>query len=73
MSTISKYVCQCKSVTKAEVKSCITKSGARTLLDVQNLTKASTGCGRCKPYVMKIAEDELNKIKRKGIQLTLDF
>lgn len=68
-----KHICQCKAVTLSEIKKSITKSGARTLLDIQNLTKASTGCGRCKLQVEEILGKELVKINALGNQLRIEF
>ncbi|NHB68760.1 (2Fe-2S)-binding protein [Perlabentimonas gracilis] len=73
MHKVSKFICQCKSVTPAEIKSSVRRSGARSILDVQNLTRATTGCGRCKPLVMELIEVELEKINSKGMQLRIDF
>jgi bacterioferritin-associated ferredoxin len=73
METFSKYICQCKSVKKNEIIKSIRKNGAETLLDIQNLTKAATGCGRCKDEVMGILEKEMVKKSAMGKQLRIDF
>lgn len=66
-----KYVCECKSVKAFEIRNAVRKSGAETLTDVQNLTKASTGCGRCKGMVISILEVELKRLDAIGRQLKL--
>jgi len=74
MNTIKgKYVCECKSIKASEIRKSIRESGAETLVDVQNLTKASTGCGRCKAQIIKILEVELKRILLAGRQLKLDL
>lgn len=67
------YICECKAVKANEIKSAIKTKGAQTFLDIQNITKASTGCGRCKQAVTDILNAELCKIEAKGKQLRLDF
>ena len=47
-------VCNCNAVTKGEIVKAILERGARTLEDVQILTKASTSCGSCQELVEKI-------------------
>ncbi|MDY0253005.1 MAG: (2Fe-2S)-binding protein [Tenuifilaceae bacterium] len=73
MNRGSKYICHCKSVTPNEVKKAIREKGARTLVDLQNLTQASTGCGRCRQPVLQVLDKELAIINAKGTQLRLDF
>jgi NAD(P)H-nitrite reductase large subunit len=67
------YICECKSVKAHEIRSAIKTKGAQTFLDIQNITKASTGCGRCKQPVTDIINAELCKIEAKGKQMRLDF
>jgi len=43
---MSKIICYCKNVNKAEIEQAIEK-GAKTLSDIQNMTGACTG-GQCK-------------------------
>ncbi|MDX9846087.1 MAG: (2Fe-2S)-binding protein [Tenuifilaceae bacterium] len=68
-----KYICECKAVTQREIITAIRRKGARTLLDVQNLTKASTGCSRCKTVVNDIVDKEMSKLRDQGMQLRIDF
>ncbi len=68
-----KYVCDCKSVKAFEIRKAVRESGAETIIDIQNLTKASTGCGRCKGEVTRIMENELEKKRAVGSQLKFDF
>jgi nitrite reductase (NADH) large subunit len=73
MDNNSKFVCNCKAITRNEIINAIRKKGAESFLDIQNLTKASTGCGRCKIQVLSIIEIELRKQIGLGKQLRLDF
>ena len=67
---MSKIICYCKNVTKAEIEQAIEK-GAKTLGDIQNMTGACTG-GQCKelnPLGRCCSEDIkiiLNDNKSKG-------
>lgn len=69
----NKYVCECKSVKPFEIMKAVRMAGAETIIDIQNLTKASTGCGRCRSAVESILSDELEKCMKKGNQLKFDF
>jgi NAD(P)H-nitrite reductase large subunit len=73
MEPLSKYICHCKSVKKNEIIKAIRKNGAETLLDLQNLTKANTGCGRCKENVLSVLSKEITKRDSMGKQLRFDF
>jgi len=73
MSSNVKYVCECKSVKAFEIRDAVRKQGAQTLVDIQNITKASTGCGRCKPQVVDIMSKELKKRNISNQQLRLDI
>lgn len=68
-----KYVCECKSVKAYEIRRAVRLSGAETLVDIQNLTKASTGCGKCKTHVISILNKELEKKHTEDKQLKFDF
>ena len=47
---MSKMVCYCMSVTEEAIIEAI-KGGAHTVEAVAEVTKATTGCGRCTPAV----------------------
>ncbi len=47
-------VCNCNAVTKGDIVKAIRENGAKTLEDIQNLTKASTSCGSCAELVEQI-------------------
>ena len=47
-------VCNCNAVTKGEIVKAILEKGAKTLEDIQALTKASTSCGSCAELVESI-------------------
>lgn len=55
------------------VRSKIRKLELDTLVDVQLATGAATGCGRCRPDVQLILDEEAARRKDKGQQLKLRF
>jgi NAD(P)H-nitrite reductase large subunit len=65
------YICECKTVYLSEIVRAIRKHNAETLLDIQNITKATTGCGRCKNQVEYILGKELEQKRKGGYQLRL--
>ena len=69
----SKFVCNCKCVTKKEILGSIRKKGADSFLEVRAITLATTGCGRCKPEVERIVLDELTSHDVRRMQLKIDF
>lgn len=73
MPQSSKFLCECKAVTANEIKKVIKTKGAESILDIQNLTKASTGCGKCKDAVAETLRIELQRIEAKAKQLRFDF
>jgi nitrite reductase (NADH) large subunit len=73
MKVPSKVVCECKLVPKTEIIDAIRKGGCQTIIDIQNVTGASTGCGRCKPVVIDILMKELQKQLEGSKQLKLPF
>ena len=64
-------VCNCYDVSRADLLKAIRKFNIESIVDVQFATKASTGCGRCKPVVMDILEKELQKRSGRDGQLRL--
>ncbi len=50
-------VCNCNAVTKGEIVKAILEKGAKTLEDIQALTKASTSCGSCAELVEEILKE----------------
>ena len=50
-------VCNCNAVTKGEIVKAILEKGAKTLEDVQSITRASTSCGSCAELVEKILRE----------------
>ncbi|MFO8023167.1 MAG: (2Fe-2S)-binding protein [Perlabentimonas sp.] len=73
MAKADKYICECKAVFPSEVAIAIKKKNARTLFDIQNLTKASTGCGRCKTQLLMLIESEIKRNDKAGKQLKINF
>jgi nitrite reductase (NADH) large subunit len=49
-------ICSCENVTKGNLCCSITDGSCETLSDVVKLTKATTGCGGCKPMVVDIVK-----------------
>ncbi len=66
-------VCNCYDVTKAQLIRAIQKYSIDTITDLQNATKASTGCGRCKSVVKDILNQEMEKQRQRVQQLRLPF
>ncbi len=61
-------ICFCHNVTCARIRSAI-QAGATTLKQIQDQTKASTGCTGCESEVVEILEEELAasaKLKKTG-------
>ncbi|WP_242205741.1 nitrite reductase large subunit NirB [Aestuariivivens insulae] len=52
-------VCSCESVTKGDICCSITEGGCNNLGDVIAKTKATTGCGGCKPMVVDLVNETL--------------
>lgn len=53
---MSNIVCNCRKVTEEEIVKAI-KSGATTVEAVGEVTKAGTGCGRCKPRIQELIDE----------------
>jgi len=70
----SDIVCNCNAVSKGEIVKAILEKGAKSLEDIQALTKASTSCGSCAELVEQILrqyvkekpkrENKIEKIKK---------
>lgn len=56
----AKIVCQCMNVTDHEIEEAILE-GARSFIEVQERTKASTVCGQCKDDILKLIDQYTNK------------
>lgn len=55
-------VCSCEAVTKAEVCCAVKDNGKETVKDVAKTTKATTGCGGCKPMVTDLINETLKSL-----------
>jgi nitrite reductase (NADH) large subunit len=55
-------VCSCESVTKGAICGAITESGCNNLSEVIAKTKATTGCGGCKPMVVDLVNETLKSL-----------
>ncbi|WP_297523022.1 (2Fe-2S)-binding protein [uncultured Clostridium sp.] len=51
----NRMVCKCKQVTYSDIRKAMT-NGARTVEDIQKMTGAGTGCGKCKYLIQNIIE-----------------
>ena len=52
-------VCSCESLTKGTICGSITEEGCNNLSEVVAQTKATTGCGGCKPMVVDLVNETL--------------
>jgi nitrite reductase (NADH) large subunit len=50
-------ICSCENVTKGSICCSITDGTSETFSDVVKLTKATTGCGGCKPMVVDLVKE----------------
>ncbi|WMI65426.1 nitrite reductase large subunit NirB [Aestuariibaculum sp. YM273] len=55
-------VCSCESVSKGVICCSITENGSNNLGDVVTETKATTGCGGCKPMVVDLVNETLKSL-----------
>ena len=55
-------VCSCESISKGDVCCSITEEGCNNLGDVITKTKATTGCGGCKPMVTDLVNETLKSL-----------
>lgn len=66
----SAVICSCENVTKGAICCSITEGSCETLTDVVKLTKATSGCGGCKPMVVdlvKAAQKSIGKEVKENI------
>ncbi len=55
-------VCSCEAVTKGSVCCSVLENGNETVKSIANATKATTGCGGCKPMVADLIKESLKTI-----------
>jgi len=55
-------ICSCESVTKGAICCAITEGDCNNLADVISKTKATTGCGGCKPMVVDLVNETLKSL-----------
>ena len=55
-------VCSCESLSKGEICCSITEEGCDNLSEVISKTKATTGCGGCKPMVVDLVNETLKSL-----------
>lgn len=56
----SQVVCGCMKVTKQDLQNAI-NNGAKSFEEVQNVTKVSTGCGKCLGSVQELVNELLEQ------------
>jgi len=69
---MSPIICRCKNVTRKEIETVIIKLSNCSLEEVIAISKASTGCGRCRPEVKEIFEATKRKLPENN-QLFIKF
>jgi len=67
----NRLICICNFVDEKEIVNLL-KKGANTTLDIQNLTRAGTSCGRCLPEIDDLVKSHQNE-KPKEQQKKLNF
>ncbi|MBO0591132.1 nitrite reductase large subunit [Cellulophaga sp. E16_2] len=55
-------VCSCEAVTKGQVCCSVKDDGNETVKEVAKVTKATTGCGGCKPMVTDLVNETLKSL-----------
>ena len=55
-------ICSCESVSKGDLCGALTEGTAQNLKDVISCTKATTGCGGCKPMVVDLVNETLKSL-----------
>lgn len=55
-------VCSCESVTKGDICCAVTEGGLESLKGIAKATKATTGCGGCKPMVADLMAGSLKSL-----------
>lgn len=55
-------ICSCESVSKGQICCSITENGAENIGDVVKMTKATSGCGGCKPMVVDLVNETLKSM-----------
>ncbi|KAF0236502.1 MAG: hypothetical protein FD181_2669 [Prolixibacteraceae bacterium] len=67
----NRLICICNFVEKKEIK-LLFRKGAESTVDIQNLTRAGTSCGRCLPLIDELVAQHQTE-KPKIIQKEQDF
>ena len=55
-------ICSCEAVTKGQVCCSVTDDGNETVKSIAKATKATTGCGGCKPMVTDLVNETLKSL-----------
>lgn len=61
----AKIVCQCMNVTDHEIENAVLE-GARTYIELQEMTKLGTVCGQCKDEATKLLDEYIKKEAFRG-------
>ena len=59
-------ICKCMAVSEEEIIYTVKKKNAHTIAEIQRITGASTGCGRCGVKVQSIIDEQLKDIQSEG-------
>lgn len=65
-------ICSCENVSKGAICSAITSGTATNMKEVCILTKASTGCGGCKPMVKDLVNEALKSMGQEVKEVICD-
>ncbi len=55
-------ICSCESISKGAICEAVNSGGCQSVKDVINRTKATTGCGGCKPMVTDLVGESLKAL-----------
>ncbi|NVN19396.1 nitrite reductase large subunit [Muricauda sp. HICW] len=58
-------ICSCESVSKGNICSSLLNGESKSLKDIISCTKATTGCGGCKPMVVELVNETLKSMGKK--------
>lgn len=58
---LDKIVCECTKIRVKDIVEAINQ-GAKTIDEIETITKASTCCGRCEEYFINVASDLLEEM-----------
>ena len=59
-----KLACRCHNVTYGKIYDAV-KNGAKTVEEVSELTRAGTGCGKCREFLEFLVRDFVQELEGK--------